>query len=153
MEWDSHHVNLFPQGDKGPEHLEPWYVKLNPVGVVPTLDHDGRIIIDSNIIMEYLDELQPEPGLRPDDLWERAQMRMWLDKVEHVIYRNINVISYNRLHAPQVAHLSREERIALINKQPNITRRAEYMRRFIQGISKEDEARALEVLSPRKRDV
>ena len=146
MNWDSHHVNLFGQGDKGPEHLEPWYVKLNPVGVVPTLDHDGRIVIESNIIMEYLDELQPKPSLRPDDLWERAQMRLWLDKVEHVIHRNVNVISYRVRHADRWAQSSREEQIALINKQPNIARRAEYMRRFIQGISKKEEADALEIL-------
>ena len=146
MDWDSHHVNLFPDGDKGPEHLEPWYTKLNPVGVVPTLDHDGRIIIESNIIIEYLDELQPEPSLRPDDLWERAQMRRWLDKSEHIIHRNVNIISYGKRHAARWAQQTREEQIALINKQPDIARRAEYMRRYTEGISKEEEGRALVVL-------
>ena len=146
LEWESQHVNLFPDGDKGPEHLEDWYVKLNPVGVVPTLDHDGRIFIESNIIIEYLDELQPEPSLRPEDLWERAQMRRWMDKVEHVIHRNINVISYGRRHAAKWKQATPEAQIALINKQPNIARRAEYMRRYTEGISKEEEARALVVL-------
>ena len=146
MDWDSHHVNLFPDGDKGPEHLESWYVKLKPVGVVPTLDHDGRIIIESNIIIEYLDELQPEPSLRPDDLWERAQMRRWLDKSEHVIHRNVNVISHGKRHAARWAQQTREKQIALINKQPYMARRVEYMRRYTEGISKEEEARALVVL-------
>ena len=146
MDWDSCHVNLFPDGDKGPEHLEPWYTKLNPVGVVPTLDHDGRIIIESNIIMEYLDELQPEPSLSPDDLWERAQMRRWLDKAEHVIHRNVNIISYGKRHAARWKQSSHEKQIELINKQPYIARRAEYMRRYTEGISKEEEARAVTVL-------
>ena len=146
MDWDSHHVNLFAEPDKVPEHLQPWYVKLNPVGVVPTLDHDGRIIIESNIIIEYLDELQPDPSLRPDDLWERAQMRRWLDKAEHAIHRNINIISYSKRHASRWKQSSREKQIELINKQPNIVRRAEYMRRFTDGISEEEKVRALEVL-------
>jgi len=49
LEWESVYVNL-----RTMENLEPWYVKLNPNGVVPTLDHDGRIVIESNFILEYL---------------------------------------------------------------------------------------------------
>jgi glutathione S-transferase len=43
------------------DQLKPDYLKLNPNGVVPTLDHDGAIIIDSSVIIEYLDEIAPEP--------------------------------------------------------------------------------------------
>ena len=43
------------------DQLKPDYLKLNPNGVVPTLDHDGGIVIDSSVIMEYLDEVAPEP--------------------------------------------------------------------------------------------
>ena len=38
------------------EHLQPDYLKLNPNGLVPTLVHDGAVILDSSVIMEYLDE-------------------------------------------------------------------------------------------------
>ena len=41
------------------DQLKPDYLKLNPNGVVPTLDHDGQIVIDSNVITEYLDEVAP----------------------------------------------------------------------------------------------
>src|SRR5262250_3183299 len=34
------------------DQLKPEYLKLNPNGVVPTLDHDGAIIIDSSVIVE-----------------------------------------------------------------------------------------------------
>ena len=41
------------------DQLKPEYLALNPNGVVPTLDHDGAIIIDSSVIIEYLDEIAP----------------------------------------------------------------------------------------------
>ncbi len=41
-----------PAGDQ----VKPDYLALNPNGVVPTLDHDGAIVIDSSVIIEYLDE-------------------------------------------------------------------------------------------------
>src|SRR5256885_11196069 len=43
------------------DQLKPDYLKLNPNGVVPTLDHHGAIVIDSSVIIEYLDEIAPEP--------------------------------------------------------------------------------------------
>jgi glutathione S-transferase len=43
------------------DQLKPDYLALNPNGVVPTLDHDGTIVIDSSVIIEYLDEVAPEP--------------------------------------------------------------------------------------------
>jgi glutathione S-transferase len=46
-------------------HLSPEYLKLNPNGVVPTLVHDGNPVIDSSVIMEYLDEAFPETSLTP----------------------------------------------------------------------------------------
>ena len=43
------------------DQLKPDYFALNPNGVVPTLDHDGTIVIDFAVIIEYLDEVVPEP--------------------------------------------------------------------------------------------
>ena len=47
-----------PHGFRGNgDHLKPEYLELNPNGVVPTLVHDGKVIIDSSVILEYLDEV------------------------------------------------------------------------------------------------
>src|SRR3981189_2784297 len=43
------------------DQLKPDYLALNPNGVVPTLDHDGNIVTDSSVIIEYLDEIAPQP--------------------------------------------------------------------------------------------
>lgn len=59
------------------EQHKPEYLKLNPNGVVPTLVHDGEVIIESTVINEYLDDTFPDIPLRPKSLSERARMRVW----------------------------------------------------------------------------
>ena len=89
LDWESELIDLSKR-----ENLEPDYLKLNPNGVVPTLDHDGRILTESNVIIEYLDEAFPNPPLRPLDPYERARMRIWMDRFENQFHRNINTISW-----------------------------------------------------------
>jgi len=48
-----------------------WIYELNPTGRVPILD-DGFVLPESDVIMAYLDERDPEPALRPADLSHRA---------------------------------------------------------------------------------
>ena len=67
-----HHLNL----GAGDSHT-PAYLQLNPKGVVPTLIDQGRVIVESTVICEYLDDAYPEIPLRPSDPFERAQMRKW----------------------------------------------------------------------------
>jgi len=139
IEWQSHHVDIA----KKMEHLEPWYKKLNPNGVVPTLDHDGQIIIESNVIIQYLDEAFPGPSLTPADPLARAKMRLMLDTFENVVHRNINEISYNRRHLPRVQHLSREEQIEMIQKLGNPDKRRQMMARLDHGVTEADEHYAI----------
>src|ERR1700754_2612399 len=40
------------------DQLKPEYLAINPNGVVPTLNYDGNIVIDSSVIIEYLDEVE-----------------------------------------------------------------------------------------------
>ena len=60
IEWTSHHLNLAAK-----EHLKPYYMGINPRGLVPALIHDGKVIIESNDILTYLEEAFPEPALIP----------------------------------------------------------------------------------------
>ena len=53
------------------------YLKINPLGRVPTLElDDGRTLPESEVICEYLEDLYPTPTLRPADPWDRAQVRL-----------------------------------------------------------------------------
>jgi glutathione S-transferase len=49
------------------EQTRPEYLELNPKGVIPTVVHDGRVITESTVICEYLEDVFPEPRLRPQD--------------------------------------------------------------------------------------
>ena len=87
------------------EHLAPGYLALNPNGVVPTLLHDGRPVIDSSVIAEYLDEIFPKRSLTPGDPFERARMRAWLRYIEEVPTTAIRVPSFNRAFVRHMADL------------------------------------------------
>ena len=116
IDWESVVIKTSP----GPENLEAWYVALNPNGVVPTLDHDGNIIIESCVILEYLEDVFPEIRLRPEDPVARARMRVWLDRSESILHKYINVLSHNRFMSRYLAHLSLEDKLAMAGRQPRI---------------------------------
>jgi glutathione S-transferase len=59
-----------------------WLVELNPPrGRVPVLD-DGFILPESEVIMAYLEERDPEPALLPDDLAGRARARLLVQRFD-----------------------------------------------------------------------
>jgi glutathione S-transferase len=99
LQWESHHLNL----RAGDQH-KPDYVKLNPNAVVPTLVDDGRVIIESTVINEYIEDAYPEPHLRPADAFTRAHMRLWtkqLDEGIHVATRIIsNAVAFRQAKTP-----------------------------------------------------
>jgi maleylpyruvate isomerase len=57
------------------EQFEPGYEAINAERVVPTFVHDGHTLFQSLAIIEYLDDIQPEPRLLPLDAKERAYAR------------------------------------------------------------------------------
>jgi maleylacetoacetate isomerase len=57
------------------EQFKPGYDAVNPERVVPTFIHDGHSVFQSLAIIEYLEDIQPEPRLIPQDLKERAYAR------------------------------------------------------------------------------
>src|ERR1700757_2898424 len=61
-----------PGGMKSPE-----YLKINPLGKIPTLEVDGTIIPESEIINEYLEEKFPTPALMPKTPEARAKVRVF----------------------------------------------------------------------------
>ena len=71
LDWTSHHLDL-----KKKENISDDYFGINPKGLVPTLIHDGVVHVESNEIIDYLDQAFPEPSLRVPD--NEAEMLEWL---------------------------------------------------------------------------
>ena len=57
------------------QQFEPGYAAVNAERVVPTFVHDGHSIFQSLAIIEYIDDITPEPRLLPQDPKERAYAR------------------------------------------------------------------------------
>ena len=89
--------------------------------------------------MEYLDDVFPELPLRPADPYERAQMRIWMDRCEHVLHKSVNVISFMKQgRYKRYEGLSEEEIQSRIDEQPNRERRAILEHRIRNGVSQDD---------------
>lgn len=74
------------------------YLALNPAGLVPALADDGRVLTQSLAIIEYLDELHPEPPLLPGSAADRARIRAIAQTIACEIHplNNLGVLSYLR---------------------------------------------------------
>ncbi len=77
------------------DQFDPGYMQLNPNAVVPTIVHDGRVVIESTVIMHYVDEAFPGPALMPPDLLARSQARM-VTKLMDEYVRNFAVTCEGR---------------------------------------------------------
>lgn len=84
----------------GGQHTKPAYRAVNPQALLPTLEHDGRVITQSLAIMEYLDEVHPKPALLAGDAEQRAKIRAFALAIACDIHplNNLRVLSY--LKAP-----------------------------------------------------
>lgn len=89
LAWESRYVDLMAG-----EQFAPDYLALNPKGVVPTLVHDERVIPESTVICEYLDEVFPEPRLAPGDPWLRARARLWAKAVDEELHPACSALTY-----------------------------------------------------------
>ena len=139
LDWQDCRVDL-----RANEHLEDWYLALNPNGVVPTLVHDGRIVLDSSVINEYLEEVFPRNPLMPPDAYGRARMRAWRQYIDEVPTPAIRVPSFNAFILQGWAGMSDDEFGAGVEKRT--VRRHFYRKMGRGGFGPTDLAEALERL-------
>ena len=100
------------------EHLHPAYLAPNPNGVVPTLVHDGAVIINSSVICEYLDEVFPENSLSMSEPVGQAHMRKWLRYFEEVPTPAIRVPSFNQYLARRYETMSDDQYAQMAENHP-----------------------------------
>ncbi|HRD75139.1 MAG TPA: glutathione S-transferase family protein [Hyphomicrobiaceae bacterium] len=110
------------------EQLTPDYLKLNPNGVVPTLVHHGRVVIESSVINEYLEDVFPDRALRPVDPLTRAHMRVWTQYVDTDVIKLFMVLNWNRMMGPTASRWSESQLGDKLARTP-MPERAEAWRR------------------------
>ena len=114
IQWEGVYLDIL-KGDQ----FDKDYLKLNPKGVVPTLVHNGNVIVESTVINYYLDEVFPDRTLKPEEPYERAQMYLWLkalDEYIHPIFADVNFSSCLR-HI--ILRRSKEEVEAFLDATPS----------------------------------
>ena len=136
--WDTVPIDL-----RNGEVMNPDYVKLNPGGVVPTLIHDGNVLIESTTIMEYLDEVFPEPPLKPATPLARQRMRVWTKRIDDEVQRatgNLTQAAYIRY-----SHVDKtpEELDAYFARMPDKEREARQRSAIRLGLDAPEVALAL----------
>lgn len=128
------------------DQLKPDYLALNPNGVVPTLLHDGTVVIDSSVIIEYLDEVFPEwEKFSPKEPAKRAAMRALMRFIDEMPAAAVRVPTFNLAFLPRFAAMSEEEFLAFAESKPL---RKEFMLAMgRKGFSEKDMNAALDRLA------
>ncbi len=117
------------------EQHRPEYLALNPNGVVPTLVHAGRPVIESTIILEYLEEAFPDTPLRPNDPHARAAMRLWTRFSDDVAYKAVYAPTWMKLSSTANRNFSAEEWAATLARIPTKERRDRWAAVTTDGFS------------------
>jgi glutathione S-transferase len=115
LTWHTRLLDLTKMEQKRPE-----YLALNPNGVVPTLLDGDRVIFESNVITEYIDDRFPGPRLYPEDPWQRAQVKMW-QAFELAMAKEFRPLMYHRVIGPLQRMRSKEEVLAEVARQTRAT--------------------------------
>ena len=124
---------------------DPEYLKLNPAGVVPTLIHDGDVLVESSVIMTYLDEAFPRPPLRPDAPLGRARVNYWLKLLDDSL-QHLGIATYAIAMRHSILALPAEQREAYYASVQIPERRQLYRNLVEQGLEALEVGRALQGL-------
>jgi glutathione S-transferase len=92
ISWHSHPVDL-----PGNENMQPWFLGINPRGLVPVLVHDGAVHIESNDIIQYLEARFPSPPLVPAGHENEVTALL---KHEDDLHLDLRTLSFRFVFAP-----------------------------------------------------
>jgi glutathione S-transferase len=116
VDFDSRLMTL--QGDQ----FEPAYMKLNPNAVVPTLVHDDSVIIESSVIMHYVDDLFPDPPLMPREPYARSKVQMTTKLMDEYVHNCCTVLTFATANRERLLKKTPEEMEAELAKSPSKAR-------------------------------
>ncbi len=113
LDFESHRLN-----SREWEHHDPAFLRLSPDGMVPVLVHDGRVVRESTVINEYLEDAFDGPALRPDDAWLRAEMRVLTKFVDEYFCPALTVLGAHNA-TPYASRIDKAEMARILDRMPN----------------------------------
>jgi len=84
IKWQSHSVNIATG-----QNYSNWFLGINPKGLLPVLVDDGRVIIESNDIIQYLENKFPQPTLISEDQQSSMSGALRNEDNLHIDIRNV----------------------------------------------------------------
>jgi glutathione S-transferase len=129
LDYETKTLDLFAN-----EQYSPEYLKLNPKGVVPTLLHEGRPIVESSLICEYLEDAFPEPRLVPRDAYLKARMRLWSKLVDEALFEATREISFSAMFREKMRQMTPQQRETRFRNVGDPERRARFVSTYEQGV-------------------
>lgn len=129
------------------EHHSPAYLAMNPNGVVPALRLDnGASLYESSTICEYLDDLHPEPALRPADPYARATMRNFVRWTDEKSLPHLLILNWSIALQPGASQWSDAQLQEKLSRVPTAERREAWQRIARQPYTPQEKAAALDSL-------
>jgi glutathione S-transferase len=113
------------------DQFDPGYLKLNPNAVVPTLVHDGQVIVESAVILYYLDDAFPEPPLMPRSPFERSQVYLTNKLIDEYVHDSCTTRTFATSNRAPMLKMGKEALEAELAQTPN-AKRAEIKRQVAQ---------------------
>ncbi|MBT5218775.1 MAG: glutathione S-transferase family protein [Woeseia sp.] len=138
LDCSRHHVDL-----PNKENLEPWYLRLNPRGTLPTLVDGDTVVNESSVICEFLEDQYPKTSLRPADNAQRAAMRSWMNVVDDRLHYACGALIWPALMRPALLDKTAAEREAILSRIPDRARQARHRRWVEHGVDNPDFRRAV----------
>jgi len=117
LAWNGVTVSLAKKDQKRPEHL-----RRNPYGKIPVIDDDGKILFESCIINEYLDEKYPNPPLMPKDPFLRGRGRILVDYALNYLHE-----PYWALRGEMLKKESERNAVVMDEKRRTLRKLLEYL--------------------------
>ncbi|MBI5256778.1 MAG: glutathione S-transferase family protein [Burkholderiales bacterium] len=130
---------------RGDQH-SPEYLAMNPNGVVPTLLHGDRVLYESSVVAEYLDELYPEPPLMPADAYQRALLRNFVRWIDEACLPKLIVFNWSQSMQPSASQWSEAQLAERLARVPSAQRREAWTRVARKPYTDEEKAEAMQGL-------
>jgi len=111
---ESHYIDILAV-----EQFTDEYRAINPKAVVPSLIHDEKILNESTVICEYIDDEFSGPNLIPKDAYSRAQMRMWTKAVDEQLHPACGELTFVCCHRHIVLRLPPEKLEEFLESTPD----------------------------------